>query len=77
MERLDEIWVVNADRDVRKNRLIVNRGFSEADAECRIELQSAKNSEVEWRRLFPGKELRFIDNSGDELALRNAVVALL
>ncbi len=77
VERLDEIWVVNADREIRKNRLIVNRGFSETDAECRIELQSAKNSEVEWRRLFPGKVLRFIDNSGDELALRNAVVALL
>lgn len=77
VKHLDEIWVVGASREVRKNRLIANRGFSEEDAECRIELQSAKNSEAEWRRLFPGKVLRFIDNSDDELALRNAVVALL
>ena len=71
--KLDEIWVVSAAREVRKNRLIANRGFSESDAERRIELQSAKDSEDEWRRLFPEKKIRFIDNSGDEAQLQNAI----
>lgn len=75
--KLDEIWVVSAAREVRKNRLIANRGFSEIDAERRIELQSAKNSEEEWRRLFPGKKLRFIDNSFDEVALQHMIASLL
>ncbi len=75
--RLDEIWVVTASREVRKSRLIVNRGFSEEDAERRIELQSAKDSEEGWRRLFVGKELRFIDNSCDEAALEKAVMSLV
>lgn len=74
---LDEIWVVSAARDVRKNRLVENRGFSEADAERRIELQSAKDSEGEWRKLFPGKKIRFIDNSGDEAQLQNAIKNIL
>lgn len=75
--KLDEIWVVSAAREVRKNRLIANRGFSEADAERRIELQSAKDSEDEWRRLFPGKKIHFIDNSGDEAQLQNAIMNLI
>ncbi len=75
--KLDEIWVVSAAREVRKNRLIANRGFSEADAERRIELQSAKDSEDEWRRLFPGKKIHFIDNSGDETQLQNAIEKIL
>ena len=74
--RLDEIWVVVAARDVRKRRLIENRGFSEEDAERRIELQAAKDSEGEWVRLFPGKKLHFVDNSGDEERLRRAVEEL-
>ena len=77
VSRLDEIWVVSAEREVRKNRLIENRGFSESDAERRIELQSAKDSEEEWGRLFPGKKLRFIDNSGDEADLKNLIEKLL
>jgi dephospho-CoA kinase len=75
--KLDEIWVVSAAREVRKNRLIANRGFSESDAERRIELQSAKDSEDEWRRLFPEKKIRFIDNSGDEAQLQNAIKNIL
>lgn len=75
--RLDEIWVVCADRDVRKNRLIANRGFSEDDAERRIELQAAKDREDEWIRLFPGKKIRFIDNSGNEAQLQNAIKNIL
>ena len=75
--RLDEIWVVSAAREVRRNRLIENRGFSEVDAERRIELQSAKDSEEEWIHLFSGKKLRFIDNSGDEAALKNLIEKIL
>lgn len=75
--RLEEIWVVNAARGIRKKRLVENRGFSEEDAERRIELQQAKDSEEEWRRLFPGKKLRFIDNSLDEAALQKTVLSLL
>lgn len=77
VSRLDEIWVVSAAREVRRNRLIENRGFSEEDAERRIELQSVKDSEEEWVRLFPGKKLRFIDNSGDEAALKNLIEKIL
>ena len=77
VSRIDEIWVVSAARDVRKNRLIENRGFSEEDAERRIELQSAKDSEEEWKRLFPGKKLRFIDNSGDEAQLQKLIESLI
>lgn len=77
VSRLDEIWVVSAAREVRKNRLIQNRGFSEEDAERRIELQSAKDDEAEWNRLFPGKKLRFIDNSSDEASLKNQIEKIL
>jgi len=69
--------VVCAARDVRKSRLIANRGFSEEDAERRIELQSAKDNEEEWTRLFPNKKLRFIDNSGDEAQLQDAIKNLI
>ena len=74
---LDEIWVVCAAREVRKNRLVANRGFSEEDAERRIELQSAKDCEEEWKRLFPGKKIRFIDNSGDEAQLQKSIECFL
>ena len=77
VSRLDEIWVVSAAREVRKNRLVANRGFSEEDAERRIELQSAKDCEEEWKRLFPGKKLRFIDNSGDEAQLQKSIECFL
>ena len=77
VKHLDEIWVVSAARDVRRNRLIENRGFSEEDAERRIALQAAKDSEEEWKRLFLGKKLRFIDNSGDEAALKSLIEKLL
>ena len=77
VSRLDEIWVVSASREVRKNRLIENRGFSEEDAERRIELQSAKDSEEEWKRLFPRKKIRFVDNSGDEAQLQKLIEGLL
>lgn len=77
VKRLDEVWVVSASREVRKRRLIENRGFSEDDAERRIGLQSAKESEEEWRRLFPQKKLRFIDNSGDEAQLQKSIECLL
>jgi dephospho-CoA kinase len=77
VKHLDEIWVVCAARDVRKSRLIANRGFSEEDAERRIELQSAKDNEEEWTRLFPNKKLRFIDNSGDEAQLQDAIKNLI
>ena len=57
--------------------MIANRGFSEDDAERRIELQAAKEREDEWIRLFPGKKIRFIDNSGDESQLQNAIKNIL
>ena len=77
VERLDEIWVVTAAEDVRLRRLMEKRGFNEEDARRRIELQRSRDSEAYWRNLFPGKELRFIDNSLDESALHDAVLSLL
>ncbi len=77
VERLDEIWVVTAAEDVRLRRLMEKRGFNEDDARRRIELQRSRDSEAYWRNLFPGKELRFIDNSLDESALHDAVLSLL
>lgn len=77
VERLDEIWVVTASEEVRLNRLMAKRGFSEEDARRRIELQKSRDSEAYWRNLFPGKVLRFIDNSLDESALSDVVMSLL
>ena len=77
VKHLDEIWVVTAPVQIRLNRLIENRGFSEVDARRRIELQSSKDSEDGWRKLFAGKKLRFIDNSSDEAALQRHVAELL
>jgi len=77
VERLDEIWVVTAPVEIRLERLVKNRSFSEKDARRRIELQRVKDAEEGWVKLFPGKTLRFIDNSFDETSLRNEIEALL
>jgi len=63
VEHLSEIWVVMASPEVRLQRLTRNREMNEADALRRMELQKSKDSEEAWRSLFPGKSLRFIDNS--------------
>ena len=77
VEKLEAIWVVTASEEVRLKHLIEDRGFSEEDARRRIELQRPRDSEEFWRRLFPNTPVKFIDNSSDESALRNTVVALL
>lgn len=63
VEHLSEIWVVMASPEVRLQRLTKNRNMNEADALRRMELQKDKDSEEAWRKLFPNKPLRFIDNS--------------
>jgi dephospho-CoA kinase len=77
VEKLEAIWVVTASEDVRLKRLIENRGFSEDDARRRIELQRPRDSEEFWCGLFPKTPIKFIDNSSDESALQDAVLALL
>ncbi len=77
VKALDEIWVVTASEEVRLKRLVENRNFSKEDACRRIELQRVRDSEGFWRELFPGKKIRFIDNSGDEYTLRTAVLKML
>lgn len=62
---LDEIWVVTAPAEVRLKRLMENRNFSRDDALRRMALQQDKDSEEFWKKLFPGKTLRFIPNAGD------------
>jgi dephospho-CoA kinase len=77
VEHLDEIWVVTASEGVRLKRLMEKRGFSEKDARCRIELQRSRDSEEYWQQLFPGKRLRFIDNTLDEDHLRTQIEDIL
>ncbi len=77
VEHLEEIWVVTAPVETRLKRLVENRGFSEKDARRRIDLQRAKDAEDGWIKLFPGKNLRFIDNSLDESHLLQQVEELL
>ena len=77
VEKLEAIWVVTASEDVRLKRLVENRGFSEDDARRRIDLQRPRDSEEFWRKLFPKTPIKFIDNSSDESALQDAVLALL
>ena len=77
VEKLEAIWVVTASEDVRLKRLVENRGFSEDDARRRIELQRPRDSEEFWRGLFPKTPIKFIDNSSDESALQDVVLALL
>lgn len=62
---LDEIWVVIAPAETRLRRLMENRNFSQEDALRRMSLQREKDSEDFWKKLFPGKVLRFISNAGD------------
>lgn len=63
VEHLSEIWVVMASAEVRFLRLVKNRGMNEDDVRRRMDLQKFKDSEDAWRKLFPNKSLRFIDNS--------------
>ena len=77
VEHLDEIWVVTATEKVRLRRLVENRGFTEEDARRRIELQRSRDSETYWKNLFPKINVRFIDNSSDETALKNFIESLL
>lgn len=66
---LDEIWVVTASAEIRLERLTQSREMNVEDARRRMELQKSKDDPECWRSLFPGKVLRFIDNSGDEAHL--------
>ena len=77
VEHLDEIWVVTATEEVRLKRLVENRGFTEEDARRRIELQRSRDSKNYWKELFPKINVRFIDNSSDETALKNFIESLL
>lgn len=77
VEKLSEIWVVTASPEVRLERLTGSRNMSETDARRRMDLQKSKDSEESWKLLFPGKILRFIDNSGDETALQQSIESLL
>ena len=74
---LDEIWVVTASADIRQKRLVEKRNFTKEDALRRIELQSARDSEDYWKCLFPGKTVRFIDNSLDDVALSETIDKML
>lgn len=65
VEHLDEIWVVTAPAEIRLQRLMDNRNYSQEDALRRMSLQKEKDAENFWRQLFPGKTLRFISNAGD------------
>lgn len=65
VDLLDEIWVVTAPAEIRLQRLMEKRNFTLEDARRRMELQQAKDSRECWEKLFPGKTLRFIDNSGN------------
>lgn len=62
---LDEIWVITAPEEIRLKRLVEKRNFSMEDAKRRIDIQKNKEAEENWRALFPGKILRFIENTGD------------
>ena len=77
VEHLDEIWVVTATEKVRLRRLVENRGFTEEDARRRIELQRSRDSETYWKKLVPKINVRFIDTSSDETALKNFIESLL
>lgn len=77
VEHLSEIWIVMASPEVRLKRLTCNRNMNEDDARRRMELQQSKDSKECWRRLFPGKKLHFLDNSGDETALMKNLETLL
>lgn len=63
VERLSSIWVVTASPEVRLARLTQKRNMTLEDAKRRMALQQFKDSPDSWKKLFPGKELRFIDNS--------------
>lgn len=63
VKTLDGIWVVVASEETRFNRLVNQRGLSAEDARRRMDLQSAKNDVETWKKLFPGKEIRFIENN--------------
>lgn len=75
--QLQEIWVVTASEEVRLERLVENRGFSKEDAKRRIELQRGRDEVGYWESLFPGKNVRFIDNSGSEAEVLSAIEPLL
>lgn len=64
---LDSLWVVTASEETRYNRLVGKRGLSPEDASRRMELQREKNDPENWKKLFPGKEIRFIENNDDSL----------
>ena len=76
VEHLDEIWVVTASEEVRLKRLVEKRDFTEEDARRRIELQRPRDSETSWLQRFPGKTVRFIDNSQDESSLEKQIETL-
>lgn len=63
VKTLDGIWVVIASEETRFHRLVNRRGLSAEDARRRMDLQSAKNNSETWKKLFPGKEIRFIENN--------------
>lgn len=74
---LREIWVVEASEEVCLKRLVENRGFSENDALRRISLQRGRSAADYWEKEFPGKTVRFIDNSADETRLAEIIKLLI
>lgn len=64
---LDSLWVVVASEKIRFDRLVNLRGLSAEDAKRRMDLQREKNDLENWMKIFPGKEIRFIENNGNSL----------
>lgn len=63
---LESLWIVTAPADIRLQRLTApGRGLSPEDALRRMKLQAGKDVPEFWQKLFPGKNLRFIDNGGN------------
>lgn len=67
VQQMESFWVVVASEETRFNRLVNQRGLSVEDARRRMDLQRAKNDSETWKKLFPGKEIRFIENNDGSL----------
>ncbi|MBS2039323.1 dephospho-CoA kinase [bacterium] len=67
---VDEVWVVSLPRDVQKARLMARNQLTEAQAEARISAQMPLADKLKLAD-------RVIDNSGDQLQLRQSLLQLL
>ena len=69
MDVVDEVWVVTADREIRRNRIIERSGYTFEEAESRMNSQM---KEEEYLRLAD----EVLENSGEIEELEKAVVRL-